>query len=173
MTATNYTLADVSAGDRVTLEHNDGSKLVGFKVILIGSLPGIALPHDLHGKYLSGLTATGWRITAVVKPESGLPTEKGYYVGEGFEHTLWDLVGGKFYKAGRSEPFDPDIEADRKILAFVAPFTRLTPVPETAEKVLTGVVALMNDQKFSAEKAINRVAAEFGVPALTRQGDEK
>lgn len=66
---------DYKPGDRVTLEHEDGSWLAEREVDSVHSV--------LIGKrreYVNDLTASGWRVVAHVPKQEALPTAAGYYL---------------------------------------------------------------------------------------------
>lgn len=156
---TEYTLADVSAGDRVTLEHDDGSKLV--RDVIGGAWPAIQV-FPGFSPAIQHLTDDGWRITAVVKPAPALPTEPGWYtVADSLpdDYTVFVLNAGGIWLG------DGEVWA-RSDLRPLLPFTRLAPVPETAKAVLDRLVELfdvIDPADSDLVTAWNNVAAEFGV----------
>ena len=123
-------------GDRVVLEHEDGSRLVR-EVEHSDDIPGvrIILPKG-HWMTLARLASTGWRVTSHT-PKVTLPTDEGAYA---------DREGKVWYFEGGDDPEAPSWWSWREEggwryparVVHYAPFTRLVPESEVVARVKAG-----------------------------------
>lgn len=72
---TEYTIADVSPGDRVTLEHDNTKYPVEAEAFIREGQTFLELKYASFSLSVPWMLARGWRITDLVKPEPELPTE--------------------------------------------------------------------------------------------------
>ena len=121
-------MGDVNAvqyrtGDVVTLEHEDGSRLVRKVIFEDTGRPCVAgLTYSTWG--MATLRIMGWRVTEH-KPKINLPTQRGFYLDK--DGDVWQIDDGNDLVMGNCD--------EAESLAFdpvdYAPFTRL--VPESLE----------------------------------------
>lgn len=112
-------LEDIKPGDKLTLEHGDGSRLVGLGVDSVYSV----LTGERRS-YVRGLLERGWSITDHVsaKPKVGLPTEPYTAYVDRYGTDIWTINGLGNLRCVGSPGSDP---------AKYAPFTRLIPEDST------------------------------------------
>ena len=130
-------MTDYKAGDRVSLEHTDGSRLVNRVVFHPYGLEKAALAvnyaegvTDSRADFVSVPPPTPWRVTDH-KPKIELPTENGgYSAANGF---IWVLVAGVWVLDG--------IEFTPTEAVVYAPFTRLVPEGSEREAAIREVIA--------------------------------
>lgn len=129
-------IEDIKPGDTVTLEHPDGSRLVGK-----ASAGGLSiLTETLGDHYIDALERRGWTITDH-KPKVELPTEPGVYVSPDFteydaDTTLWwfdALIGSWFTDASGSWDYADSEDVPSGLV-------RLVPESESRAKIAGEVI---------------------------------
>lgn len=160
-------MSDFHEGDLVRIERDH--VIVQDRLASSASAPGrLYLPAQKGGTYVDALRTHGWKVTVIERAKPALPTEPGLYcVGgntTGVGGTVQLNVDKEWWWVGNEyQPQPKKIDAGY-ITEFLAPLTRLEPVPETAKKVLDRLSSWWEfgpPQNFLDEFAA--VAAEFGV----------
>jgi len=132
-----------SEGDRVVLEHEDGSKLVRTveyytKHAVRSEGPSLVVATPPLGAFvkLQRLLDEGWRVTSHT-PKVTLPTEPGYYIDK--DGVPWRVEGDERRRIfrGRGWFYDTD-HSGTSVPEQYAPFTRLIPESEVSARVKDG-----------------------------------
>lgn len=133
-------MADYKPGDVVTLEHEDGSRLVRTVKAPVNDPADAFVPTGFGNSILRlcGLGLTGWRVTDH-KPKIELPTEPGaYHDGVG---DLWVL------STLHNWTFDGLVYGIDDV-ATNAPFTRLVPEGSEREAAIREVIAYYESMQY-------------------------
>jgi hypothetical protein len=123
-------MTDYKPGDRVTLLHDDGSRLEDREVDSVYSV--------LVGKrreYVNDLTATGWRIASICRAVEPLPTGPGAYADANGTHWVFD---GEDWWVGYTEHHGLDSGPS-------GPLVPLVPEPFAREKAIRDVLKYIDD----------------------------
>jgi hypothetical protein len=128
-------MTEYNAGDTVTLEHADGSRMVDRKIFLSG---GSKCVKTVNGESAVLGLLSEWKVTSH-NPKVELPTEPGYYqVVDASGYGAYDVIEllnspRQWAKADDSQYLDDDD------MARFSNFVLLRPVAETAAEVLDAI----------------------------------
>jgi hypothetical protein len=136
-------IEDVKPGDTVTLEHENGSKLVAVPVAAVfdppHDRPVVRIDDNWPWRTLSWYEDNGWKITDH-KPKVELPTEPGWYQAENFpiSRGYWPY---RLTDIGKWEGMVSTYEdASDSELADAGRMTRLVPENENRAKIAAEVI---------------------------------
>lgn len=119
--------AEYKRGDRVTLEHPDGSRLVREVVTYFGESAAIEFWEGRGFWRIRELEGIGWKVTSHT-PAVTLPTMDGVYLSP--KGRLFTLNEGKWLLGGAGSLYRGETPIDD------GPLTRLAPVSESAREVI-------------------------------------
>lgn len=124
-------MTDYKPGDVVTLEHDDGSRLVRELEDFYDTFSVLGVDDDYWT--LEDMTEKGWRVTDH-KPKLEEKTEPGVYLDR--DGDAWQLIDHTWYLAGESH-------TDREPAGSV---TRLVPEGSEREAAIREVLEWQNDR---------------------------